>query len=90
MADLSMKVQNLVTPEGEWSYTIVQLLFPSYEAEAILDIPLNRRGGCDIRFWIGSMNGKYSVKSGYLMEQKNLVPPPFQSSQPFQQWCKLI
>lgn len=65
-------------------------LFLKHETEAILDIPLSRLACPDSRYWKGSSNGIYSVKSGYLMEVNFEEPPPFQSSYHLQGWWTFL
>ncbi|XP_073132255.1 uncharacterized protein [Henckelia pumila] len=43
VSDVTLKVVNLITLEGEWNDLVVKQLFTKYEAEAILDVPLNHR-----------------------------------------------
>lgn len=81
-----MKVEHFLSSNGGWNEGQIRHIFPVVEPEAILDIPLNRQGGDDVRFWLGSKNEKYSVKLGYMQESKCLDPPLFQSVQPNQQW----
>lgn len=85
-----MSVQNLISYEGVWNESVVRMLVPKFEADAILDIPLNRRGGADVRYWKATENGQYSVKSGHHMERNSFAPPPSLSYQPIQNWWKLI
>lgn len=56
----------------------------------ILDIPLNRRGSDDVRFWTGSKNGMYIVKDGYHFERTSFAPPTCQSVFSNQHWWKII
>lgn len=81
---------NLITDCGVWNEELVRSIFLLYKADAILDIPLNRRGGKDIQIWKGTENGIYSVKFGYHMEINSCAPPPFQSCYPTEKWWKLI
>lgn len=84
------KVNNFITNFGSWNEEAVRRLFPEIEAEAILNIPLNRLGGEYIRFWIESKNGKYIVRDGYHLANNSLVPHPFQSKQPNLSWWKTL
>lgn len=59
MMNLNYKVNHYLNDHGVWNQPAIGLDFPGFEAEAILNIPLNRRGGDDIRYWIGSKDGKY-------------------------------
>lgn len=86
----NLKVANLITDGGVWNEELVRSIFLPYEAEAILDILLNRRSFKDIRIWKRTENRKYSVKSGYHMEINSWAAPPFQSCHPIQNWWKLI
>lgn len=51
VADHSLKVSTLITNAGCWNDIEVRHLFPHFEAESILDIPLNHSGCEDLRFW---------------------------------------
>lgn len=73
-----------------WNEQLVRQLFTVVEAEAILNIPLNRRGCEDVRFWVGSKNGKYTVKSGYHLEVNSAAPHPSQSAHPDCSWWKIL
>lgn len=57
-----VKVADLINTAGFWNEEVVRRIFPIYEAEAILSIPLNRMGCGDLRCWMGSSNGMYNVK----------------------------
>lgn len=67
-----MKVESLLFRSEGWNEERLHMIFPVVDAEAILNNPLNKQGGDDLRFWNGSKNGKYSVKLGYLRETKCL------------------
>lgn len=65
-----------------WDEAHVRLKFFPHEAEAILNLPLNRLGGDDIRFWLFSKSGKYSVNERYHLECNSFGTLPFQSKSP--------
>lgn len=68
---------------------MVRSKFNAFEAETILNIPLNRSGD-DIRCWLLSKNGKFTVKEGYHIECNNFHPLPFQSDIPdMKLWNKI-
>lgn len=48
--DDGIRVSNVITNAWGWDELVVQQNFPHHEAEAIIDIPLNTRGGEAIRF----------------------------------------
>lgn len=57
-------------------------------AKTLLSFDMN---GCkDIKIWMGSPNGKYIVKVGYLKEINDWEPPFFQSVYPLQWWWKFM
>lgn len=72
-----MKVASFITNSEIWDEDIVRQIFTIHEAEAILNIPLNRRCCNDIRFWTGGSHGKSLVKLGYIP-----AFPPFQFEYP--------
>ncbi|XP_073064092.1 uncharacterized protein [Primulina eburnea] len=90
LLDGNLKVASFISPNGSWYDSIIRQIFSTPEAEAILDIPLNRRGCTDIRYWHGSSNGKYSVRDGYRLEANSFAPPPSQSSHSLLSWWKVI
>lgn len=61
-------IKDLISLDRELKDDVVRELFPAFEAKYILDIPLSRHLSEDIRFWKWGLNGKYSVKSGYLFQ----------------------
>lgn len=89
-AESSLKVSNFISESGRWYEHLVRQLFPNHISEAILDIPLNRRGCEDIRFWSGSKNGKYSVKSGYHVDTNCWSTPSNTSRHPLSSWWKTL
>lgn len=64
-ADDGFRVSNLITQLGSWDETVMHQKFITHEAEAVLNIPLNRFGSVDVRCWLPSKNGKYTVKESY-------------------------
>ncbi|XP_075498859.1 uncharacterized protein LOC142537187 [Primulina tabacum] len=90
LLDDNAKVGNFITSSGSWNETLVRQHFPPYEAEDILNVPLNRNGSVDTRFWVGNKSGKYTVKDGYHRERSGLAPHPFQSSHPNQSWWNFL
>lgn len=84
--DGNTNVNHFISGEGNWKEEDVRRVFSPYEAEAILNIPLIRKGFKDLRFWTENKNGKYSVKSGYLLETKGWETPAYQSAQPDLAW----
>ena len=45
-------------------------MFLPHEAEAVLGIPINFRLPEDSMIWVWSLNGKFSIKSAYMVAQK--------------------
>ena len=65
---LVSRVAELIDPASRsWNYGLVQNLFHSFEAEAILSIPINFRLPEDSLFWKFSKQGEFEVKSGYFV-----------------------
>ncbi|XP_073305819.1 uncharacterized protein [Primulina huaijiensis] len=64
----SLMVSELILPDRTWNVDKVRSLFPSFEADSILDLPLHNHNTDDIRYWKWGRDGQYSVKSGYLLE----------------------
>ncbi|RHN55891.1 putative RNA-directed DNA polymerase [Medicago truncatula] len=63
-ADLT--VSYLLNSDGNsWNIPIVQSLFNSVDAEAIVSMPLFPRTATDQRIWKATANGSYTVKSAY-------------------------
>lgn len=54
-----MKVAEFFSVSGTWDEVLLRNNFSHHIVEAILDIPLNRGGCPDSRFWLGGRNGKY-------------------------------
>ncbi|XP_073057409.1 uncharacterized protein [Primulina eburnea] len=73
-----------------WMEDDVRALFPSFEAEYILDITLRRQDVKDSRYWKWGSNGHYSVKSGYLLEMGCFDAPSSQSTNTMETWWKLL
>ncbi|KAE8797471.1 Alanyl-tRNA synthetase [Hordeum vulgare] len=57
-----------------WNIDLVRQVFPTVEADAILNIPLRSEGGEDVLAWAPEKSGLYSVKTAYrsLMTQVEL------------------
>ena len=53
-----------------WDVAKVRAIFLPHEAEAVLSIPISFRLPEDSMRWAWSSNGKFSVKSAYLVAQK--------------------
>lgn len=83
-------VKNLISPTRIWKEDVVRALFPSFEAEYILDIPLSRRLSEDTRFWRWEINGKYPVKSGYLLGLGCFATLESHSAHHMDKWWNLI
>jgi hypothetical protein len=59
-------VRDLMVPETRWwNRQLINNLFLLFEAEQILQIPITNLAGQDEFTWPKTMNGVYSVKSGY-------------------------
>lgn len=65
-------------------------IFSLYEAEAIIDIPINRGGGEDIRYRACNSKGKYTICDGYYLECNSWAPLQFQSSHPDDSWWRRV
>lgn len=50
---------------GLWDEDKIKRLFPPFECNLIMSIPISRRFPKDRQIWSGNRNGYYSVKSGY-------------------------
>lgn len=85
-----MSVSNFILPSGYWNKGLVRQNFLVLKTEAILNIPLNRLVSEDIRFWMGSPNGKYSVKLGYHRESNGFISPSHQSAYPLKWWWQFV
>ncbi|XP_073121195.1 uncharacterized protein [Henckelia pumila] len=70
---------DFIRDDGQWDMEKIILAFPKFEVDEILNIPLNPRGGHDVRFWKWDKRGIYTVKTGYLLEMGLLQPSPHQS-----------
>ncbi|KAE8767807.1 Alanyl-tRNA synthetase [Hordeum vulgare] len=69
------QVSELIDPyTGTWNIDLVRQVFPTVEADAILNIPLRSEGGEDVLAWAPEKSGLYSVKTAYrsLMTQIEL------------------
>lgn len=88
LTDLNFKVANLIHYSGCWNSVLVRHIFPRQEVEAILDIPLNRRGSEDQDS--GTANPKACTQFARIMECNSWAPPQFQSSHPDVLWWKRI
>ncbi|EOY30823.1 Ribonuclease H-like superfamily protein [Theobroma cacao] len=55
-----------------WNDVKITEIFPTYERELILSIPLSYRHPNDKQVWFFNRHGHYSVKSGYRMAQSLL------------------
>lgn len=86
----AVMVKDLISLDREWKVDVVMELFPAFEAEYILDIPLSRHFLEDIRFWRWGLTGKYSVKSGYLLQLGCFTPPDTQSANHMEKWWNMI
>ncbi|XP_040993121.1 uncharacterized protein LOC121239848 [Juglans microcarpa x Juglans regia] len=51
-----------------WKEELVRMIFEEEEANLILSIPISRGRAMDRLIWEPEKNGKYSIKSAYLME----------------------
>ncbi|GAU49902.1 hypothetical protein TSUD_139580 [Trifolium subterraneum] len=61
-----VKVKNLMTNStNEWNTHLINQIFIAHEAQQILKIPIIDRTQEDTLTWDGTMDGNYSVKSGY-------------------------
>lgn len=80
--NLNCKVDRYLLDNGMWNEQVVRKTFSVFEAEAILDIPLNQRGCEDARYWIGSKYDKYSLKAGYHLEVNSAALQTSQSALP--------
>lgn len=92
LCDLNMTtlVKYLISTSRAWKDDEVHELFPSFEVDYILDIPLSKQNSEDIRYWKWKINGQYSVKSGYLLEIGSYEAPTWQSAYNMETWWNLI
>lgn len=68
-----MKVSELIDQRTmTWNDVKITEIFPTYERELILSIPLSYRRPNDKQVWFFNRHGHYSVKSGYRMAQSLL------------------
>ncbi|XP_075504621.1 uncharacterized protein LOC142542059 [Primulina tabacum] len=86
----SPMVSELILPDRTWNVDKVRNLFPSFEADSILDLPLHNHNTDDIRYWKWGRDGQYSVKSGYLLEIGCFDPHESQSGSGIEWWWKFI
>lgn len=86
----NLKVANFISSTGSWNEHLVRHVFPSHQAEAILDIPLHRDGLTDSRFWVRSKNGKYIVREGYCLTNNSRASHPCKSMQSDFFWWKIL
>ncbi|GKV15133.1 hypothetical protein SLEP1_g25935 [Rubroshorea leprosula] len=64
--NLDDRVSDLIDEDrGCWKEAAVRHSFRAEDAEAILHIPISRRCSIDRLIWLGTNNGKFTVKSAY-------------------------
>lgn len=63
--DMEEKVSVLIDDKGCWKEDKVRQYFCAEDAMSILHIPLGKSCTTDRLIWIGTNNGKFSVKSAY-------------------------
>ncbi|XP_048493210.1 uncharacterized protein LOC125493745 [Beta vulgaris subsp. vulgaris] len=51
----------------EWRYDLIERNFNERDKKCIYAIPLSLRGGCDDYMWAYSKDGKYTVKTAYMI-----------------------
>lgn len=88
--DLTLKVEKLIDSDGSWNEIHVRSLVKPFDANAMLQIPLHRRGGEHFRYWVANDNGRYSVKSRYHLVRNSFSPPPFQLCYPWHKWWNMV
>ncbi|CAL1405322.1 unnamed protein product [Linum trigynum] len=67
------KDSSLIDQESRtWRKDLLEIIFTHEKQQAILAIPLSSRIEKDVLCWSGDESGKYSVKSGYLVESKRV------------------
>lgn len=73
-----VKIDTLITNDGNWDMDKLGSIFLPYEVEAIKRIPIAGSNYQDNRFWHFDKKGIYSVKSGYWnsISDKNLSQAP--------------
>lgn len=60
---------------GEWKQGVLEVMFNSWDVQAIQQIPVPIYGGQDLWMWWHNRNGQFSVRSAYfieLMESRHL------------------
>ncbi|XP_073153487.1 uncharacterized protein [Henckelia pumila] len=69
------KVAEFIGPNGCWKVGDLQMCFPTFEVEQILNIPLNSGGIIDRRFWKWDSKDRwaYSVYSEFIVAHKVLT-----------------
>lgn len=76
-----LKAFDLFMPETKmWDYQKVYNLFPSCDAKAILATPIPQNQVGDRAAWLHSVDGKYSVKTGYKFWQNSMAANNTQGS----------
>ncbi|XP_074346736.1 uncharacterized protein LOC141685541 [Apium graveolens] len=61
----NLKVSELIQLPGMWNNGLIQQIYLSLDAQLISIIPLSPLDHTDLWMWHYSMNGNYSVRSGY-------------------------
>ncbi|EPS58663.1 hypothetical protein M569_16150, partial [Genlisea aurea] len=76
-----MRVSDLIIPRrGCWNKSKVREVFAPIDAEAILSIPLAKTESEDKLIWNYSLDGIYSVKSGYHLQKSLTLQAPSSAS----------